>query len=380
MSKLLGILGYPFLGLLLWLNTKANADSIVHPKYFSGQAEVEEEQNLLRNYEIVLFDTDKKTDRRITENNVPDGFPFFTKDGKFVVFSSWPQGEVVFGPASQPADRQGPVMKKISIEELVESEVNLNEVEFHDKQVDELPIIPFSSWLDNNNLLLAQSAWMVGYSAYENFDSANGKCFVYRFNISNGKIDRLLNIPGVYGFPTPSPDRKKVVFSLVSKLENEDYSVNLYVSDIDGSNRKRLVSNYERGRFSGEAKDGLEWLYGMSILPTWSPDGKGIAYVSGKTGNLEIWKVDVETDRQTQLTSGKGEKWLPLWRKNGIYFVLKISGEYDSEELRAYKKHESSEQGIGNRQIWLMDSNGNNQRKITDTTNLYYGTYDVFDD
>ncbi len=54
--------------------------------------------------------------------------------------------------------------------------------------------------------------------------------------------------------------------------------------DIDGSNLQRLTAD--------PAQDGL---------PTWSPDGKALAFVSDRQGQWAIWAMTPAGDDQQQL-------------------------------------------------------------------------------
>jgi len=63
----------------------------------------------------------------------------------------------------------------------------------------------------------------------------------------------------------------------------------IFLADIDGKNARNLTKT--------EGNDGHPWF---------SRDGKTIVFESDRTGMWEIWKIDLETGKQTQLTDGKG--------------------------------------------------------------------------
>jgi WD40-like Beta Propeller Repeat len=52
---------------------------------------------------------------------------------------------------------------------------------------------------------------------------------------------------------------------------------------------------------------------GDDILPAWSPDGNSIAFVSARDGNPEIYVMDVDGNRQRRLTNHPGGDWRPAW-------------------------------------------------------------------
>ena len=95
---------------------------------------------------------------------------------------------------------------------------------------------------------------------------------------AEGKNTRLLKkARGLH--PTWSPDGDRIAF-ISGKNPGDDHQI--YVIDVDGRNRWRLTNDFVHKR-----------------LPSWSHDGKRIAYV----GDNVIWVVDSDGENPRQLTN-----------------------------------------------------------------------------
>jgi len=65
--------------------------------------------------------------------------------------------------------------------------------------------------------------------------------------------------------------------------------------------------------------------------PCWSPDGRRIAFVSNRTGNFDLWVVNVASGEEVQLTFDEGFDHSPRWSPDGgrIAFHSGRSGNGD---------------------------------------------------
>ena len=77
----------------------------------------------------------------------------------------------------------------------------------------------------------------------------------------------------------------------------------------------------------------LELIYGKSTpgdvqTPAWSPDGRKLAFVSGRDGNAEIYVMNADGSEQENLTRQPANDSHPSWSPDGrkIAFVSRRDG------------------------------------------------------
>jgi len=65
---------------------------------------------------------------------------------------------------------------------------------------------------------------------------------------------------------------------------------------------------------------------GLQMEPTWSPDGRFIAYTSDRGGKLDVWVQQVSGGDPVQVTHGPENNWQPAWSPDGKYIAYRSEG------------------------------------------------------
>ncbi|HDR3890873.1 TPA: PD40 domain-containing protein, partial [Bacillus cereus] len=80
--------------------------------------------------------------------------------------------------------------------------------------------------------------------------------------------------------------------------------------------------------------------------PSWSPDGQKIAFTSFRDGNPEIYVMNTDGSNQTRITNSPGNNIDPSWSPDGQKIAFTSTRD-------------------GNGEIYVMNTDGSNQTNIT---------------
>ncbi len=150
--------------------------------------------------------------------------------------------------------------------------------------------------------------------------TGNPDLFLQSFSPEEGAIGKPQQIfsalQATQGSPTFSPDGQRIAF-----VSNKDGSPKIYVIAIPepGTSLKNI-------RATLISKSNRE-----NSAPAWSPDGTKIAYCSRSKGERQIWVYDFNTNQETQVTQGGGNKENPSWAPNSLHLVYNSSDQNRGE-------------------------------------------------
>lgn len=131
--------------------------------------------------------------------------------------------------------------------------------------------------------------------------------------------------------------RTKIAFSSDRDSQpNRRASKELYIMDYDGFNPRRVTVNGS-----------------INILPSWSPDGRSLAYVSYRRENSpDIFVAHIYEGRSANLTNGRAPSFAPSFSPDGRRITYSAS-------TRA-----------GNTDIWVANADGSGARRVTNSPGI----------
>ena len=103
----------------------------------------------------------------------------------------------------------------------------------------------------------------------------------------------------------------------------------IFIADYDGANQRRVTVNRL-----------------LNVFPSWSPDGRAIAYTSYRRGYPDIFVSLIYQGTMETPTNGTGQNWLPVFSPDGARIAFTSNRD-------------------GNSEIYVMNRDGSNVRRLT---------------
>ena len=129
----------------------------------------------------------------------------------------------------------------------------------------------------------------------------------------------------------------------IAFMSRRDGNPEIYVMATDGGNLRRLTNNSDK-----------------DFSPSWSPDGKRIAFISDRDGHVhprhgwstyEIYVMNADGSNPQNLTNNPSDDRDPSWSPDGKRIVFSSARDNDNPQ---------------NREIYVMDADGSNQQRLTE--------------
>lgn len=158
--------------------------------------------------------------------------------------------------------------------------------------------------------------------------AVGGSVEIFVTGRDGGNHQRLTHTSALNTTPAWSPSGREIAFT-----SNRAGSPQIYVMSAEGTNVRRVT-------FDGPYSDGAAW----------SPDGTRLAYATRIGAQFEIAVVDLVTLERRILTSGPGSKESPTFSPDGRRIAF-------------------SWRRAGGTQIYTMDADGRNARRLTEQGN-----------
>lgn len=193
-----------------------------------------------------------------------------------------------------------------------------------------------------------------------------GQPKIYAASLKDGKSNRLTYLRGNQLMPAVSQQRDKVAF-ICDITGNPDLFIQPFSPEKGAIGKPYQVFSAPQATqgsptFSPDGKriafvsdkDGSPKIYVLQIpapgtnlkdikatlisksnrensAPAWSPDGTKLAYCARTKGERQIWIYDFNTKQETQITQGPGHKENPSWAPNSLHLVFNSSDPKSSE-------------------------------------------------
>lgn len=144
----------------------------------------------------------------------------------------------------------------------------------------------------------------------------------------------------------PVPDRSKYGNKYIWPLYD---TYDIFMADFNGKIVKQLTNTK-----------------GYDAEATLSPDGKKMLYTSTKSGDLELWIMDLKTGKEKQVTNMLGYDGGAWFSPDGKKIIWRASRPTTAAEIKEYKDL-LAENLVAptNMEVWIANADGSHPKKVT---------------
>ena len=255
------------------------------------------------NSEIYTMNPDGTNQTRLTNNEARDAFPYWSPDGKKILFQSAKPGDSP--PQLYTMNPDGTDKKQLT-----------NCTHGHKS----------ASWSPDGKTIAF-------------FDNRDGSSNIYTMDAQGGEETQITNVPD-HSFlsPTWSPDSKQIAAEggdpnkMITVEWGEARLFQIYVITVDQSPPPRQVT--DTVAYNG--------------YPAWSPNGDTIAFDANPGDSADIMTVDLANKKITNITNQETQSEFAAW-------------SHDAKKIAFTANRD------GNVEIYTMNADGTNQTRLTNT-------------
>lgn len=221
------------------------------------------------NLDIYLIDSVRGVFANLTRNDLWDGEPVVSPDGRHVAFSSLMSGN----GAIYVADVETLALRRLT----------------------------------NDNNFNGQAAWSPdGKQIVYASDRNNGRN-LYVMNADGSRLRRLLATEGQDFSPSWSPDGRRIVFSMAEPSDPGE----IYVYDLDSRDTDRFT-----------------FYRGIDVHPAWSPDGDWLAFASDRDGSMNVYMMATACLDTPEGCQSENPRQLTRWGVNAATLWWSTDGQH----------------------------------------------------
>ncbi len=198
---------------------------------------------------------------------------------------------------------------------------------------------PLSPWFDNTENTWSADGKYIAYTCkklYGKDYTLSTNSDIYLYDIKTGKTQNITKgMLGYDKYPRFSPDGKKVAWQSMETPGYESDKDRLFVMNLETGKKEYVTKNFDKNV--------------KNLI--WDTDNKTIYFISGINATYQIYKVNTETKKITQITKGKHD-YTSLSKQGDVIIGQRMSMSKATE-------------------IYKISENGNEEQLTFTNKNIY---------